>query len=305
MAVRRRPDARRAARLADLPGVRDLAGLGREMSPLGRAVAIASAVFLVIVVLAAVLAPLLAPYPAQGAGQANPLAILRPPSPAHLLGTDDEGRDLLSRLLYGAWPSLWVSVAVVGFSIVAGALVGAVAGYLGGPVEMLLMRVTDFFLAFPSLLLAIVVATVIGPSLENVVISLAVTWWPWYARLVQAQAGTLRDAAFVRSARVSGVGSWGIVLRHIVPNTLTPMIVQATSDLGSVVIAAAGLSYLGLGAQPPAADWGAMVSQGEPYILAQWWYVTFPGLAILLTAVAFNLLGDALRDLTDPSVRRS
>jgi peptide/nickel transport system permease protein len=300
-----RPDPRRRTRLGDAPLARDLLGLARDLSPLGRWVAIACAAFLLLVVLAAVLAPWLSPYPAQGAGQSDMLSLLQPPSPAHLLGTDDEGRDILSRLLYGARPSLVAAFVVVATAIVLGSLVGAAAGYLGGAVEQVLMRVTDFFLAFPSLLLAIVIATIIGPSLQNVIVSLAVTWWPWYARLVHAQAGTLRQAAFVRSARLSGVRGLTMLVRHIIPNALTPVVVQGTSDLGSVIISAAGLSYLGLGTQPPQADWGSMVSQGQQYILAQWWYVTFPGLAILLTAMAFNLLGDAFRDLTDPSVRRT
>jgi peptide/nickel transport system permease protein len=260
---------------------------------------------ILIVIAGALLAPWIAPYPDQGAGSSNLVAALAQPGPAHWFGTDEEGRDLVSRVLFGARVSLGVSFVVVVVAIVIGVALGATAGYVGGLAETVLMRATDFFLAFPSLLLALAIAAIIGPSLKNMIIALMVSWWPWYARLVHDQASVLRNAAFVRSARVTGVRTGTILWRHIIPNTLTPVLVQGTSDIGSAIISAAALSFLGLGVQPPTADWGSMVSTGREYILAQWWYATFPGAAIFVTAMAFNLLGDTLRDATDATARRS
>lgn len=275
-----------------------------DFTPLTRWIMYASLAIIVLVIIAAILAPVIAPYPEQGAGNANIEAIFLPPSAAHWFGTDLEGRDVLSRVLYGARPDLIAAFVVVAIAVVLGTLIGAAAGYLGGVVETLLMRLTDLFLAFPSLLLAMVIAFILRPSLTNMIISLSVSWWPWYARLVHGQASTLRRERFVVAARIAGVRRGRILVRHIIPNSLTPVLVQATADIGNVIIATAALSFLGLGVQPPAADWGTMISNGQQYILAQWWFVTFPGLAIFITATAFNLFGDTLRDLLDPSARR-
>ncbi len=265
---------------------------------------VALAIIVVVIALTA-LAPWVAPSPSQGAGASDLSSVFLPPSQAHLFGTDDLGRDILSRVLYGARVSLSTAFLVVAVAVVLGVVIGAAAGYAGGIVETTLMRLTDFFLAFPSLLLAMAIAAIIGPSLKNMIVALAISWWPWYARLVQGQANILRNMPFVRAARISGVRPGLILLRHIIPNTLTPVIIQATSDVGSAIIAAAALSFLGLGVQAPTADWGSMVGLGREYILAQWWYVTFPGAAIFLTAMSFNVLGDSLRDLTDSTARRA
>lgn len=287
-----------------LPYVGDLLGRARQ-ARLSAWVAVVPLVFILGVIFVAIFAPWISPHPAQGAGESNLVAILQPPSHTYPLGTDELGRDILSRIFYGARVSLLTSFIVVAIAIVVGVLIGAAAGYSGGIVETILMRLTDFFLAFPSLLLAMAIAVVIGPSLKNMILALAVSWWPWYARLVHGQAVVLRHLSFVRAARVAGVKPFTILIRHIVPNTITPVLIQGTSDIGSAIIAAAALSFLGLGAQPPTADWGSMVSLGREYILVQWWYVTFPGLAIFLTAIAFNLLGDTLRDINDASARRA
>lgn len=276
----------------------------RGLSPLNRWVGILALLFIVGIILVAVFAPLLAPYPSQGLGNANVQAILLPPSHVHPFGTDEEGRDILSRVMFGARPDLLAAFLVVGLAVLVGVVIGGAAGYIGGPTEMLLMRITDFFLAFPSLLLAMVVSLMIGPSLFNTIVALAVSWWPWYARLVHAWASYLRWERYVVAASIAGVRRPRILVRHIIPNAMTPVFVQAASDIGNVLIAAAALSYLGLGVQPPQADWGSMVMNGQQFILAQWWYVTFPGLAIFLTAIAFNLFGDSLKDLFDPSRRR-
>ncbi|MEJ2665926.1 MAG: ABC transporter permease [Deinococcales bacterium] len=284
--------------------IADLLASTSEFAPLTRWIMYVSLAIVVLVLLAAILAPVIAPYPSQGAGNADINAIFLPPSAAHWFGTDLEGRDVLSRVLFGARPDLIAAFVVVAVAVLLGTVIGAAAGYVGGVVETLLMRLTDLFLAFPSLLLAMVIAFILRPSLTNMIISLSVSWWPWYARLVHSQASTLRHERFVVAARIAGVRRGRILLRHIIPNSLTPVLVQATADIGNVIIATAALSFLGLGVQPPAADWGTMISNGQQYILAQWWFVTFPGLAIFITATSYNLLGDTLRDMLDPSARR-
>jgi peptide/nickel transport system permease protein len=180
--------------------------------------------------------------------------------------------------------------------MLVGGLVGTLAGYFGGWVDEIIMRLTDVFLAFPPLLLAIFIASALGASLTNAALAIAFTWWPWYTRIVRAQVVALRDRPFVEAARVMGVNDLVIIGRHILPNTLSPVIVQATLDLGSAILTGAALSFLGLGVQPPTADWGQMVSNGRLYFPERWWYVTFPGLAIFLSTLAFNLLGDSVQD---------
>lgn len=280
-------------------------GIFQTLTPLSKWIGTFAAGIVILVVICAVFAPWIAPFPADASGGNNIDAIFQAPGSIHWMGTDEEGRDILSRVLFGARPALFTAVVVVALSSVIGTTIGAVAGYLGGFVEMILMRLTDFFLAFPSLLLALVITAVIGPNLTNLIISLAVSWWPWYARLAHQQTTTLREARYVIAARIAGVKQGRILARHIIPNSLTPVLVQGASDLGGVIIASAALSYLGLGVQAPAADWGSMVFSGQQYILVQWWYVTFPGIAIFATALSFNLLGDLARDLLDPSARKS
>ena len=250
--------------------------------------------------LSALLAPGLAP--------ADPLEQvlaqrLSPPSLAHWLGTDQLGRDILSRLLFGARISLIVGLVVVGTAGTFGTLVGLVAGYARGLADEALMRVTDIFFAFPALILAMAIAGALGPSLTNAMIAIAVVTWPVYARLVRAQVLSLREREFVESARSLGASTSRILWRHILPNTLAPILVQASFDMGGAILTAAGLSFVGFGAQPPIPEWGVMISEGRKFINTQPWLPLFPGLAILLTVAAFNLIGDGLRDALDPRLR--
>jgi peptide/nickel transport system permease protein len=248
----------------------------------------------------AMAAPWLAPY--------DPIdqvlsARLQPPSSLHMLGTDQLGRDILSRVIFGARASLGVGIVVVSSALTLGTIVGLFAGYTGGLVDDLLMRITDIFLAFPSLILAMAIAGALGPSLTNTMIAVAVVTWPVYARLMRAQAMLLREYDFVIAARSIGATVPRIMWRHIMPNGIAPLLVQGSFDMGSAILAAAGLSFIGFGAQPPTAEWGVMISEGRRYINTQPWLALFPGLAILLTVAAFNLLGDGMRDALDPRRR--
>lgn len=248
----------------------------------------------------ALLAPQIAPYPAHGEGRTSVSTRMQGPSPEFRLGTDRWGRDILSRIVYGTRPALTASLIVVLLAVGIGAPLGALAGLLGGWVDEVIMRVSDLFLAFPSLLLAMAIVALLGPSLTNAVAALAVSWWPWYTRLVRGVARSLREQAFVEAARALGARTPAITLRHILPNTVAPVLVQASLDIGTVVLATTGLAFLGLGSQPPAADWGLMIEDGRALLHNAWWASTFPGLAIFVTVLAFNLVGDALRDLFDP-----
>jgi peptide/nickel transport system permease protein len=252
------------------------------------------------VVLVALLAPLIAPHPGDAGNVTHPLDTLLPPSHAHLFGTDAVGRDLLTRVLYGARISLLIAAVVIAISLVVGIPLGVAAGYFGGAVDNVLMRVTDIVLAFPALLFSLALAAMLGPSARNATLAIAATWWPWYARLVRGQAASVAGRQYIESCRALGIPWWRILARHVLPNSLTPVIVQASLDVGGVILTAAALSFLGLGAQDPTPEWGLMVNQGEAYFQTQWWLVTFPGVAILLAAVAFNLVGDGLRDALDP-----
>jgi peptide/nickel transport system permease protein len=223
-----------------------------------------------------------------------------PPSAEHPFGTDHVGRDILSRVLFGARISPLIAVLVLAISCLVGVTLGVVAGYAGGAVDEAIMRVTDVFLAFPALLLALAFAAVLTPSIGNTVLAISIAWWPWYARLVRGQAASVTGRPFVESARALGVSHVRILLRHVLPNSLTPLIVQVSLDVGGVILTASALAFLGLGAQDPTPDWGLMVSQGQAFFTTQWWLGTFPGVAILMTAAAFNLLGDGLRDVLDP-----
>jgi len=253
-----------------------------------------------LIVLVAVFAPLLAPYPADAGSATNPVAALQAPSLHHLFGTDQVGRDVFSRVLYGARVSPLVALLVLVIACVVGIPLGVVAGYFGGVADEAIMRITDIFLAFPSLLLSLAFAAVLPPSLTSLTIAIAITWWPWYTRLIRGQAASVAGRPYVESCRALGIPAWRILLRHVLPNSVTPLTVQVSLDVGGVILTASALSFLGLGAQDPTPDWGLMVAEGQNYFTTQWWLVTFPGLAILITALAFNLLGDGLRDVLDP-----
>ena len=258
------------------------------------------AVLSLLVVVVALLAPVLAPFPADAGSATHPFAVLRPPSAVHWFGTDNVGRDILSRVIYGTRVSPVIAIFVLLISSAIGIPLGAAAGYFGGWLDEVIMRVTDVFLAFPPLLLALALAAVLPPSLTTVVIAISVTWWPWYTRLIRGQAASVAGRPYVEACRALGIPSYRILLRHILPNSITPLIVQVSLDFGGVILTVSALSFLGLGAQDPTPDWGLMVAEGQNYFTTAWWVVTFPGLAILVTAFAFTLLGDGLRDLLDP-----
>jgi peptide/nickel transport system permease protein len=273
----------------------------RTLRPFLRQPAIVvGAIILLFFAVAAICAPLLSPT--------DPLAQnvtegLSPPSIAHLLGTDKLGREMLSRMLYGTRISLVVGVLVVLSASSFGTLLGLLAGYRSGWADEVLMRVTDIFFAFPGLILAMAIAGALGPSLRNALIAISVVSWPVYARLIRGQVLSLKEREFVIAARTLGIPEWRIILRHLLPNTLAPLLVQASFDLGGAITAVAGLSFIGFGAQPPTPEWGVMISEGRNYIATQWWLATFPALAILLVVGGLNLLGDGLRDLLDPRLR--
>jgi peptide/nickel transport system permease protein len=266
----------------------------------GNPLLLAGGTIALLIVVVAVFAPLLAPYPADAGSATHPFAVLRPPSALHWFGTDQVGRDVASRVIYGARVSPLIAVFVLLIAGVVGIPLGVVAGYFGGWLDDVIMRITDIFLAFPALLLALALAAVLPPSLTTVTIVIAATWWPWYTRLIRGQAASVAGRPYVESCRALGIPAWRILLRHVLPNSVTPLIVQVSLDVGGVILTASALSFLGLGAQDPTPDWGLMVAEGQNYFTTQWWLVTYPGLAILLTALAFNLLGDGLRDVLDP-----
>ena len=251
----------------------------------------------------AAFAPFLAPFPDQGKGLSNLDERLEPPTFKHPLGTDNLGRDILSRIIFGARISLKAAIIVVMISMSIGVPLGLIAGYFGGKTDEFIMRFADMILAFPSLLLAIAIVASLGPSLINALIAIALPWWPWYTRLMRSQVISAKEMQFVESARAIGASRWRIMFRHILPNCLSPIIVNATVDMGYVILAIASLGFLGLGTQPPAADWGVMVSDGREFFMKQWWISTFAGGAIFLTVLAFNLTGDGIREALDPKIR--
>jgi peptide/nickel transport system permease protein len=261
---------------------------------------LAGGTMVVLILLVAVFAPLLAPYPADAGSATHPFMVLKPPSSQHWFGTDQVGRDVLSRVIYGARVSPLIAFFVLLTACLIGIPLGIAAGYFGGWLDDVIMRVTDIFLAFPALLLALALAALLPPSIFSVTIAISVTWWPWYTRLIRGQAASVAGRPYIESCRALGISRRRIIFRHILPNAITPLIVQISLDVGGVILTASALSFLGLGAQDPTPDWGLMIAEGQTYFTIDWWVVTFPGLAILVTAFAFNLLGDGLRDLLDP-----
>ncbi|HOO11851.1 MAG TPA: ABC transporter permease [Bacillota bacterium] len=258
----------------------------------------------ILLVLTALVAPLIVPYPEHIETDTNPVDKLLPPSGKYFFGTDELGRDIFSRVIYGTRISLQTALIAVGLALLIGIPLGAIAGATGGMVDEVIMRITDIFLSFPPLLLAIAIAAFLGPSLENAMLAIAVSWWPWYTRLIRGQAVSIRERQFVKAAKAIGTPPVRIIFGHIVPNCIAPVIVQASMDIGGVILTIASLSFLGLGAQPPTPEWGLMVSTSRNYFLNAWWYSIFPGLAIFVTVLVFNLLGDGLREILDPKTRK-
>ena len=250
-------------------------------------------------ILLAVFANVLATHnPVQG--DLSHARLLPPGSDGFWLGTDDQGRDIYSRLIFGSRLTLLVVVMVAIIAAPVGLLVGTVAGYAGGWVDAVLMRLTDIFLAFPKLVLALALVAALGPGIENAILAIAVTSWPPYARIARAETMTFRNSDYISAVRLMGASPFRIVFRHIMPLCLSSLIVRVTLDMAGIILTAAGLGFLGLGAQPPLPEWGAMIADGRRFILDQWWVAAMPGFAILLVSLGFNLLGDGLRDALDP-----
>jgi peptide/nickel transport system permease protein len=264
----------------------------------GNSMAMFGLIILVLLVLIAIFAPILAPHDPFTQDLANRLKPLA--TDGHLLGTDSLGRDILSRLIYGARITLYIVILVALIAPVAGLFVGTVAGYAGGWIDTILMRITDIFLAFPRLVLALAFVAALGAGIENAVIAISLTAWPPYARIARAETLTIRNSDYISAIKLQGAGPFRIITRHIWPLCISSLIVRVTLDMAGIILAAAGLGFLGLGAQPPSPEWGAMISEGRKFILDYWWVATLPGLAIFLVSLAFNLLGDGLRDVLDP-----
>lgn len=259
--------------------------------------ALAGALFILALILVAIFAPLIAPYDPYVQSLSDRL---RPPSAAHWLGTDELGRDVLSRLIYGSRITLYIALLTAVIVAPVGLLVGTVSGYFGGWVDVVLMRIVDVFLAFPSLILALAFVTALGPGIENAVIALSLAAWPPIARLARAETLTIRNSDYVAAMRMQGASNLRIIWSDVIPMCLPSVVVRVTLNMASVILTAAGLGFLGLGAQPPSPEWGAMLSTGREFMMNAWWVATMPGLAILLTSLAVNLAGDGLRDVLDP-----
>ena len=256
----------------------------------------------ILIVLAAIFAPLIAPY--------DPVAInfadkLSPPTWQHLMGANELGQDVFSQVLFGARTSLMVGVVVISLAIAIGVPIGLLAGYFGGRLDTALMRVSDVFLAFPPLLLPIAITAALGTGLFNAMAALAVSWFPWYSRIVRGAVMRVKNELYISAARAMGVSNARIMLRHALPNSLTPIIVQGSMDFGYAILAAASLSFIGIGAQPPTPEWGLMAALSRDRFLDNWWTVAFPGLAIFVTVLAVNLVGDGVRDTLDPKHQSS
>ena len=249
-------------------------------------------------ILVALLAPWIAPH--DPFTQDLSRRLLPPGTPGNILGTDDFGRDILSRIIYGSRITLFIIALVAVTAPLLGLLVGTVAGYFGGWIDAVLMRVTDIFLAFPRLILALALVAVLGPGIENAVLAIALTAWPPYARVARAETLTVRSSDYIAAVRLQGAGASRIIARHVVPMCLPSVIIRVTLDMAGVILIAAGLGFLGLGVQPPQPEWGLMISSGRKFLFEQWWVATMPGLAILIVSLGFNLLGDGLRDVLDP-----
>lgn len=284
------PASRRQARL----GQTYLGWLRLKRNPL----AVAGLIIIGALLLMAAFAPWLATHDPVAQNLQNRL--LPPGSPGHVLGTDDFGRDIWSRIVHGARITLYIIALVAVTAPLIGMLVGTVAGYFGGWVDQVLMRITDIFLAFPRLILALALVAVLGPGIENAVLAIALTAWPPYARVARAETLTVRNSDYIAAVRLQGAGASRIIWGHVMPMCLPSVIIRVTLDMAGVILIAAGLGFLGLGAQPPLSEWGLMISAGRKYLFEQWWVATMPGLAIFIVSLGFNLLGDGLRDVLDP-----
>jgi peptide/nickel transport system permease protein len=259
---------------------------------------------ILLLLIVAVVGPVVVPYPDDATGALNITEKLDPPSPQHFFGTDQVGRDVFTRVIVGARVSLIAGGVVIALALTVGTFLGAVAGFFGGRLGEGIMRLTDIFLTIPDLILAMAFAAALGPGLRNVMIAVSLVWWPGYCRLARANVVALRDSQFAEAAQSIGASRSRILFTHILPNAFPTILVKASMDIGFAVLTTAALGFIGLGSQPPTPDWGVMIADGRKYLREAWWFSTFPGIAILLTVLAFNLLGDGLRDVMDPRARR-
>lgn len=292
---------RREWLLSDAPQTRRQARLGAIyqgwLTFRANKLAMFGLIILILLIGMAIFAPLLAPH---SPFSQNLTDRLQPPSAEHWLGTDSFGRDIASRLIHGSRITLFIVGTVALIAPVIGLFIGTVAGFAGGKVDQILMRITDIFLAFPKLILALAFVAALGPSIGNAVLALALTAWPPYARLARAETLTIRHTDFIAAARLQGAGRFRLLIRHIWPLCISSLIVRVALDMAGIILSAAGLGFLGLGAQPPMPEWGAMIADGRIYILDFWWVAAAPGIAIFTVSLAFNFLGDGLRDVLDP-----
>lgn len=292
---------RREWLLSERPASRTQARLGRAYVTWRRfsanRLALVGLAIILVLLLVAAFADVLAPYSAV---QGDLRGRLQPPSLQHWAGTDDQGRDILSRIIHGSRITLYVIALVAVLAAPVGLLVGTVAGYVGGWTDVVLTRITDIFLAFPKLVLALAFVAALGPGIENAIIAIAITSWPPYARIARAETLTVRKSDYIAAVQLMGARPLRIIARHIMPLCLSSLIVRVTLDMAGIILTAAGLGFLGLGAQPPLPEWGAMIASGRRFILDQWWVAAMPGIAILIVSLGFNLLGDGLRDALDP-----
>ena len=288
--------------LSERPQSRAQARLGRAYMTwrrfTGNKLAVVGLAIILALVVVATLADQLAPY-SPITGDLRTMRLL-PPGAAHWMGTDEQGRDILSRVIYGSRLTLYIIILVAIIAAPIGLAMGTIAGYAGGWTDAVLMRLTDIFLAFPKLILALAFVAALGPGIENAVIAIAITSWPPYARIARAETLTVRNSDYIKAVEIMGASPTRIVLRHVMPLCISSLIVRVTLDMAGIIIIAAGLGFLGLGAQPPLPEWGAMIASGRRFILDQWWVAAMPGMAILAVSLGFNLLGDGLRDALDP-----
>ncbi|MGH2551169.1 MAG: ABC transporter permease [Thermomicrobiales bacterium] len=265
---------------------------------------LAGLIIITLLVLIALIGPFFVPYPKDATGAVHVRDKLLAPSLDHLFGTDAVGRDVFTRVIVGARVSLLAGLVVILMAVSVGTVLGAIAGFRGGWIGEIIMRITDVFLTIPELILAMAVAAALGPGLFNVMLAVSLAWWPGYCRLTRAAIISLKESQFSEAAQSLGASNSRILFRHLLPNAMPTILVKASMDIGFAVLTTAALGFIGLGTQPPTPDWGQMVSDGRKYIRDAWWYSTFPGVAILLTVVGFNLLGDGLRDVLDPRSRK-
>jgi len=261
--------------------------------------------FLIILslILVAIFAGVLAPYP-EDTFSIHPAARLQPPSLTHFLGTDSMGRDIFSRLLFGARVTLIISIIAVGTSLLVGVPLGLIAGYSENWLSELIMRIADIFLSIPQIILAILLAQSLGPSIPNVILALSITYWPWFTRIVFAETRSLRQTVFIEATEALGANPLRITVLHVLPNVSSSIIVRSSIGMGFTILTAAVLGFLGVGAQPPTPEWGVTIAESRQYLPDAWWYATFPGLAIFFVVMGFNMFGDGLRDILDPRIRR-